>query len=173
MEGRAKAAEEYPDQLCRAICRGMRKQQSYDKTGLCSLLSLSSQDLERAMTASGMPAHWTDQQHEDLHEDELLQREIQLLRMKNGEIWARDDVSGVELDAKKLQEARGLEMAYFRNMQVYVKVMAAPPHLVKKTNVVFVFLCLPKGFACLSMDAICFSWLFLLVCAMALRFWTL
>ena len=37
-------------------------------------------------------------------------------------------------------------MAYFRNMQVYVKVMAAPPHLVKKTNVVFVFFCVcPKG----------------------------
>ena len=122
MEGRAKAAEQYPDPLCKAVCNGMKKQQAFDKTGLCSLVSLSTQELEKAMTSAGMPAHWRDQQHEDLVEDELLQREIQLLRMKDGEIWAKDDVSGVQLDPKKVQEARALEMECFRKMVVYNKV---------------------------------------------------
>ena len=98
MEGRAKAAEEYPDGLCKAICNGMKKQQAFDATGLCSLCSMTTRDLENSMTAAGMPTHWKDEQHENQTEEELLQREIMLLRIKDGEVWAKDDISGVALD---------------------------------------------------------------------------
>lgn len=122
MEGRAKAADEYPDKLCRAVRRGMRKQQAFDKTGLCSLLSLSNQDQQKAMLNAGMLAHWKDEQHEDVMEEELLRREIYVLRVKDGEAWARDDVSGVELDPLKVRKASETEMSYFKNMVVYKKV---------------------------------------------------
>ena len=65
-----------------------------------------------------MPVHWKDQLVE-----EILQCEVQLMRMKDGEaIWATDDVSSVALDPTKVQEARKLEMDYFRRMVVYNKV---------------------------------------------------
>ena len=123
MEGRAKAAEQYPDELCRAICVGMRKQKAHDSTGLCSLVSLSTEELEKSMIDAGMPTHWKDEQHEDRLVEEMLQREVLLMRMKDGEaIWAKDDVSGVALDPVKVQAARQLEMDYFRRMVVYNKV---------------------------------------------------
>ena len=123
MEDKAKAAEQSPDKLCRAICVGMRKQRSHDSTGLCSLVSLSTEELEKSMIDAGMPTHWKDEQHEDQLVEELLQREVLLMRMKDGEaIWAKDDVSSVALDPTKVQEARKLEMDYFRRMVVYTEV---------------------------------------------------
>ena len=91
----------------------MKKRQAFDSTGLCSLYSVTTKELEKSMIAAGMPPHWKDVQHEDQMEEKLLQREILLLRIKNGEIWARDDVSGEALDPAKVQEARATEMNFF------------------------------------------------------------
>ena len=122
MEGRAKKAEQYPDGLCKAVCVGMQKQQAYDKTGLCALYSISTKEREKSMIAAGMPPHWRDEQHEDQLEEQILQREIHLLRVKDGEVWAKDDISGVALDPVEVQKARALEMDYFNKMQVYTRV---------------------------------------------------
>ena len=53
---------------------------------------------------------------------ELLVAELFKLQQKGGKYWAVDDVSGAELDVKLVQEARKLEMEYFRKMGVYKKV---------------------------------------------------
>ena len=37
MEGRAAKAQEYPTELCKAVCRGLREQIACDKTGMCSV----------------------------------------------------------------------------------------------------------------------------------------
>ena len=43
------------------------------------------------------------------------------LRENSGEVSAWDDVSGNELDADKVWEARQLEIEFFKNMGVYRK----------------------------------------------------
>ena len=37
-------------------------------------------------------------------------------------MWAKDDITGVDLDAELVMEARQLEMSYFHKMRVYDKV---------------------------------------------------
>ena len=134
MEGRAKKAEEYPDKLCRAVCKGIIRQQEFDKTNLCTTLALTTVDLEAAMGRAGMPLHWIDRQHEDIENEQAMQTELLALRIKDGEMWATDDVSGSLLDAAKVIAAREKEMDYFRSMSVYDKVdrkMAAGYKLVR------------------------------------------
>ena len=50
-----------------------------------------------------------------------LKHELAKLAFADGVEWAQDDVSGVELDPKLVKEAREVEMAFFRKMQVYTR----------------------------------------------------
>ena len=68
MSGRAKDAAHYPDALCKAICRGLAKQQAYDRTGrVCSGAFNAVQLKEiiatgREESCKGpMPAHWAEE----------------------------------------------------------------------------------------------------------------
>ena len=123
MEGRAAKAEEYPPDLCKAICRGIRKQQSLDQMGMCCSLGMVVSELEDVLVKAGYPKHWVDKQHDDPLDDEILMKEIMALRIKNGgQAWATDDLSGAVLDPELVQRARDVEMEYFRKMVVYNKV---------------------------------------------------
>lgn len=104
--GRASAAQVYPDELCRAILRGVVRQKALDKEGRVSTPAMDSKQLRRFMGCLGLrlaggvasttierssgavpagswPDHWLDPVHErDGGDDWLgdrLQRGIELL----------------------------------------------------------------------------------------------
>ena len=122
MEGRAAKAQEYPPLLCKAICEGLKCQKEHDKNKYSALVSLSDKELEVVILKAGYPSHWVDRQHEDLSNVKMIDDETHLLRIKNGEQWATDDLSGAALELGKVRKARMENMAYFRKMQVYRKV---------------------------------------------------
>ena len=122
MEGRAAKAQEYTPQLCKAICKGIKKQKEVDSVGMCSLMNMTTNELETVINKAGFPSHWTDEQHDDQLGDDQITEEIFKLGIRGGQAWASDDVSGAVLDPVKVQEARNVEMDYFRKMVVYNKV---------------------------------------------------
>ena len=63
-----------------------------------------------------------DRQHNDTADDEMMKNEINVLKVKNGEAWATDDITGRALDADAVKAARALEMEYFQKLKVYTKV---------------------------------------------------
>jgi hypothetical protein len=66
MGGRASKAAEYPDELCRAICRGLANQKRYDLSGKVCTGSLDYLLLMSLLEPidSLLPAHWIDSKHE-------------------------------------------------------------------------------------------------------------
>ena len=136
-EGRAKAAAEYSDGLCQAICRGLAKQltdvilsavhsRAMDKRSLASMIAEAKRQ---------WPEHWREDFHESDGADrvgkgdegvEMLRKELYKLMQNNGKYWAVDDVSGADLVPSLVQDARQLEMDYFRRMGVYRKIKRPP-----------------------------------------------
>ena len=75
--------------------------------------------------AGDWPTHWKDEKHEGDGGDggaEILQNEIKTLDEWYGMPYATDDVTGAQLDAKMVKQARQVEMEYFRRMGVYKKI---------------------------------------------------
>ena len=66
MGGRASKVAEYPDALCRSICRGLANQKRYDVSGMVCTGSLNSLSLKSLLEpdSSRFPAHWIDSKHE-------------------------------------------------------------------------------------------------------------
>lgn len=52
----------------------------------------------------------------------MLENELKTLQCANGMHRAWGDVSGLELDAAKVEAARTEEMEYFHSMQAYTRV---------------------------------------------------
>ena len=78
--------------------------------------------LQRIAAECECPPHWVDLHHSDDENDDMMNKELFALRVKNGEAWATDDVSGAILDPNEVRKARALEIEYFRKMGVYTKV---------------------------------------------------
>ena len=138
--GRASAAQVYPDDLCRAICRGLAKQLTYD-SGLSCIHSrvLGTAQLSSIIESAGCsrpvgdwPNHYIDPMHElDGGDDRTHRRKqdgasglkelLAGLDMRCGVIpTAWDDAnSNVALIPEFVVKARATEMEYFRNMEVY------------------------------------------------------
>ena len=121
-EGRAKAAERYPPGLVRAIITGLKNQIKEDGKSLIDTRPVSSLQLRKVLTEFGSPPHWVDNQHSDGVDEEITKMELNALRVKNGEAWAVNDVSGSALDPTSVKAARALELEYFHIMKVYTKV---------------------------------------------------
>ena len=106
VQGRAKAAQVYPRELCVRICEGIAAQRKLDGLGMEArpLMSLSEmRSATRMIDSVGCPS-------EALHE-------------QDGEfLEAWDDVSGQALDPQLMMKARRDEIAYFKEMGVYEKV---------------------------------------------------
>eukprot|EP00973_Karenia_brevis_P093559 12417904-Karenia_brevis.AAC.1 len=104
LSGRARKAQVYPPELCRAICAGIRDQKNYDGSGERLIGSfevdrISKEDLkDMEKKSNGL--------HED-HDQDMI---------------AIDDVTGARLDIRLVREAREAEMKYFKKMGVYRKV---------------------------------------------------
>ena len=99
LDGRAKAAAIYPEGLCRAMCRGLVRQLAQKRAKVKSLLKVS------AETKVG------EKPEEEEHDQETAR--------------AWDDVSGKELDATGVQDARRKEMDYIEKKQVWTKASKA------------------------------------------------
>ena len=54
-----------------------------------------------------------------------LKHELAKLAVDDWNDWAQDDVSSVDLDPEPVKQAREVEMAFFRKMQVYTRVPRA------------------------------------------------
>ena len=61
LEGRAKKAEVYPPEMCRAICRGVSRQKLLEETGQTSSRRMSKGQLSSMMNS----VKWRDEVHED------------------------------------------------------------------------------------------------------------
>ena len=69
MGGRGAKAAEYPDALCKAICRGLANQKRYDASGKVCTGPVTANVLQSLMTmiqpgVSEFPEHWRDSKHE-------------------------------------------------------------------------------------------------------------
>ena len=107
-DGKAKEAQKYPNELCRAICKGLVRQIVAGKQGQFFLAALETKG---------------DAQMSKRESDKLRQ-ECRLVE-EDGSPWlesAFDDVSGAELDPKEVYEARMEEVQFIRDMKLYDKV---------------------------------------------------
>ena len=111
--GRTRAAQIYPDGLCKVIGKGLQEQTEMDTNGQFLLMNIdaeaeeSSQDLRRSA--------------------DRLKRKYQIVEEENDEQMetAWDDVSGAELNPSMVKDARKEEMDYVRKMHWYDKVPIA------------------------------------------------
>ena len=95
-QGRAEAAARYPKKMCDIIVEGIKEQMKADMDDVNEVIN---------MIMEG--THDKGEEYE------------QLWTLKKGQFI--DDVHGTPLNEKKVMEARGKEMEYFRKMKVYVK----------------------------------------------------
>ena len=114
--GRAAEAGKYPDELCRAICRGLLKEKR-----------------ERTMDIRAVAEvvhHPRGRRDEEPDKEEHHVREEANMNMgemrgtggdKEGE-RALDDVTGLELDPDRVKEARKVEMEYVKKKHVWKKI---------------------------------------------------
>ena len=98
LNNKAGPAAVYPDGLCKAICRGLKRQIDFDRQRVKPIARLTVRD-----SVGERP---------DLEEDDT-QEMLQ-------EAW--DDTSGKELDVKRVREARKLEMEYVKDKKVWRKI---------------------------------------------------
>ena len=107
--GRTRPAQVYPDELCRAICRGMINQIDRDRRGQFMLANLQG----------------TRKEANDIREQ--LDREFKTVEDDQSDELesAWDDVLGAELELDKVKKARAEELEYIRKMKLYTKVHAS------------------------------------------------
>ena len=101
-----KRAQVYPDELCKAICQGLKQQKLSDSHGMYMIGSIENDNLEQRM----QDAKRSD---EELHGKEEDPEE---------QFVAFDDVSGKELHPHLMRQARIDEIKYFKEHNVYTKV---------------------------------------------------
>ncbi len=104
--GRAAAAARYPDELCKAMCRGIVNEKKQRIMSLNRVAEVRLPDIGKVPDK------------EDFHEKEEAQWIQQVSALWAEEGTAYDDVSGMRLDAGKVKVARAQEMAYVKQKKV-------------------------------------------------------
>ena len=108
--GRTKAAQVYPLELCKVICRGLIKQIEADRNSQHLLMNIEHNDSR----SSGDLMETAGKVHEQYRTiEEGNDEEVQI---------AWDDVSGAELDPQRVRRAREEDIAYVNTMGLYNKV---------------------------------------------------
>ena len=107
MNGRARAAQTYPNALCRAICRGIIRQIQANRQGEFMLAALNVKGADEAQEES----------------EEILQQ-VKLAEEHDHPNLAEayDDISGAMLDPQQVYKARMEEVKFIRDMRLYDKV---------------------------------------------------
>eukprot|EP00973_Karenia_brevis_P025635 3536728-Karenia_brevis.AAC.1 len=108
LNGRARKAQVYPPELCRAICRGLKYQKEWDSR-------------QEFMLGVIEPHEQLHQEHKQAAEAAKNAHEDDDDEWYDG-TFAYDDVTGAPLDVKLVKAAREAEMRYFKTMNVYRKV---------------------------------------------------
>ena len=108
LDGRAKAAQTYPNELCRAIRKGIVKQIEADRQGQFMLAAL---DMGASSKTAMHAAMELASKCKQVEEDDAPELED-----------AYDDVSGAPLDPQNVFEARMEEVKFIRDMKLYDKV---------------------------------------------------
>ena len=116
LERRAKNAAIYPPQLCRAIARGAARQKLADEACVKTSRPLTRGSL-LALLIKDVKEDWKDEVHEEDGGDdrtgfseqegiEIMDEQMKELKqdMNEGKAW--DDVSGMELEVKRVRDAR-------------------------------------------------------------------
>ena len=105
--GRARKAQEYPRELCEAIVDGIKRQIECDDWGVVKV-DMNDRDLRRQINRV---KEATQQSGEAPKHDE-----------DGGEgsanTWAWDDITGAQLDANKVKDARKEEIGYIKKHKV-------------------------------------------------------
>ena len=110
--GRSKKAQVYPEALCEAICRGIKRQIELDKTRQFIIATLEAPDSRKEEKAINAMLNNRDAGNEPaVCEDQ--EAELQ-------QAW--DDVSGKDLDPKMVRDARAEEMQHIKKTNLYTKV---------------------------------------------------
>ena len=106
-------AQEYPPELCRAICKGIIEQLEADRRGEFFIGSIDK--------------HQTASSEQLKNAQKELQQRYRVVEEEDEEagMEAYDDVSGAQLDPKQVQRARQEEIDYVRKMKLYEKVPIA------------------------------------------------
>ena len=136
---RASNAAVYPEELCKAMCRGLLKEKKMRKGNTVPLMRLSGMHIRRPLLTKSDTMHEKDvskgfasRVSPDIvtggnvnkvgqHERNRKQR-ICLLQQKDGNWKAFDDITGLELDSNKVYEARIKEITFIDTKMVWVKI---------------------------------------------------
>ena len=126
VDGRAKMAEQYPDGLCRAICRGIIKLKMERARGVRAVGEVPADPRSWHARVCGRRID-LDQFHEK--EEHLPMEVYQLARLTQekpgrdiSEALAWDDLTGMRLKADKVIEARNKHTKQVRFMKVREKI---------------------------------------------------
>ena len=103
--GRAKWAARYPEELCRAICRGLIRENNNDDRNVKCLMRLRSIDAVQKFEKDENEPRDRGFNHEDGHG-----------------VCAWDDVTGEALDSREVRRARAKEIVYARQKMVWKKI---------------------------------------------------
>ena len=110
VNGRAKAAQVYPDKLCRIVCEGLIEQIEIDRLEQFVIAEINNDN-----NCSGRSMQ---------QEADQLRKRYPIVEEDNDEEseQAWDDVSGATLDPSAVKKARAEEIEYVRKMNLYTKV---------------------------------------------------
>ena len=103
LDGRAKFAQEYTEELCDAMLEGIKEEKEMREMGLSAIGAIREEDINK--------------KKEDVFKGEY-EEDGQWM-----ECW--DEVTGKSLDPKLVMKARAEEMGYFCRMRVYTRVPRA------------------------------------------------
>ena len=131
MARRAKDAAVYPPELCMAICRGALRQKMADEACVKTSRPLTRKCL-MSILAKDVKEGWKDDVHEEDGGQDVIgpnqQDGVSMLKdcmqhmqrlINEGRAW--DDVSGMELELKRVKQARQEEMRFFEKRKAYTR----------------------------------------------------
>ena len=109
-----KAAAHYPMKLCMVIVQGLKDRIRYGASGMASPGRLSSVKLRDGVKQQLEYEQYKDNLHEEAADQELIDKELALLKGKHGTEWATGDVTGAASEPELVKKARDLELQWFK-----------------------------------------------------------
>ena len=104
VDGRATQAARYPNELCRAICRGIVKEREERDRGIRAVVEVGEEPVRRKLD---LEEHH-DREEAEIHIIPLMKlTQVSKNRSDVSEALAWDDLTGMKLNADKVIEARG------------------------------------------------------------------
>ena len=107
----------YPPNLCRAICRGIMKEKKRRQGELMPLMRLSA-----VAPTEKIPNKEEFHEKVDALEKEGVRGWLSVVLGEKGAEQAWDDLTGLELNAQKVKQARLKELEYIRDRPVWKKI---------------------------------------------------